>query len=76
MNLEQALNDYLEFAEPGISTPATGKFFTEFCYVSPSRGCLVHHHGTCPSLGHPACEGSTCCLGLAFGQSPALRHLV
>ena len=48
---------------------------TELCCVSPSRGGLVHHQGTGASLGHPAHEGSTFDLGLAFGYGPTLRHL-
>ena len=61
--------------QPWVSAPGTGNFFTELCRVPPSRGRLLHHQGTRAALGHPAYEGSTFDLGLAFGYGPTLRPL-
>ena len=61
--------------QPWVPTPGAGKFVTEFCGVSPSRGQpyitteLALRWATQPAKAQPATWAR------AFGDGPALRHL-
>jgi hypothetical protein len=78
MNLEQALNDYLRIRRSlGFRLQQQGNALRNFVAFFRAQGAsYITTELASTSVGYPTCQGRPCSMGLAFGQSPTLCHLV